>query len=206
MQRQMTCQIWFSPVQRRVNIRASTPQCCIHDEATVLGGAPSPLAYSFNFFVHKFSSPSIFTHYLFTPFYFLYIGHLTLYSTDILPLSLDLQHYSAIIQLKNKTAASNQQKLLINAQIDALSKQIRRSELVTEEITSLPDGVNTYSSIGRMFIQKNVPDLVRDLSSQSEEYKRTIESLKKKLDYVSKGLADAQQGLRDLISAKQQKM
>ncbi|EUB60281.1 Prefoldin subunit [Echinococcus granulosus] len=112
----------------------------------------------------------------------------------------------AIIQLKNKTAASNQQKLLINAQIDALSKQIRRSELVTEEITSLPDGVNTYSSIGRMFIQKNVPDLVRDLSSQSEEYKRTIESLKKKLDYVSKGLADAQQGLRDLISAKQQKM
>ncbi|KAL5961490.1 Box C/D snoRNA protein 1 [Taenia solium] len=111
-----------------------------------------------------------------------------------------------IIQLKGKTAASNQQKLLINAQIDALSKQIRRSELVTEEITSLPDGVNTYSSIGRMFIQKSIPDLVRDLSLQSEEYNRTIGSLKKKLDYVNKSLADAQQGLRDLISAKQQRM
>ncbi|KAL5103222.1 hypothetical protein TcWFU_001998 [Taenia crassiceps] len=51
---------------------------------------------------------------------------------------------------KSKTVASNQQKLLINAQIDALSKQIRRSELVKEEITSLPEGVNTYSSIGRI--------------------------------------------------------
>ncbi|VDM34058.1 unnamed protein product [Hydatigera taeniaeformis] len=112
----------------------------------------------------------------------------------------------AIVQLKNKTAASNQQKHLINAQIDALSKQIRRSELVTEEITSLPDSVNTYSSIGRMFIQKSVPDLVKDLSAQREEYNRTIESLKKKLEYVNKSLADAQQGLRDLISAKQQKM
>ena len=49
-----------------------------------------------------------------------------------------------------KTAASNQQKAVINAQIDALSKQIRRSELVTEEITSLPEDVNTYSAIGRM--------------------------------------------------------
>ncbi|VDD82773.1 unnamed protein product, partial [Mesocestoides corti] len=55
-----------------------------------------------------------------------------------------------IIQLKAKTISSNQQKSLLNAQIDALSKQIRRSELVAQEITSLPDGVNTYCSVGRM--------------------------------------------------------
>ena len=55
------------------------------------------------------------------------------------------------MQLKAKTVASNQQKVVINAQIDALSKQIRRSELVTEEITSLPKDVNTYSAVGKMY-------------------------------------------------------
>ena len=55
-------------------------------------------------------------------------------------------------------------------------------------------------------MQKSIPDLVSELSSQREEYNKTIESLKKKLDYVNKSLTDAQQGLRDLISAKQQKM
>lgn len=54
------------------------------------------------------------------------------------------------MQLKAKTMASNQQKGFLNAQVEALAKQIRRSELVTEEIKSLPEGVNTYSSTGRM--------------------------------------------------------
>lgn len=48
--------------------------------------------------------------------------------------------------------------------------------------------------------------MVADHSTQREEYNKTIESLKKKLEYVNKSLTDAQQGLRDLISAKQQKM
>ncbi|VUZ52071.1 unnamed protein product, partial [Hymenolepis diminuta] len=69
----------------------------------------------------------------------------------------------------------------------------------------MPEDVNTYCATGRMFIQKSIPDLVADLASQREEYNKTVEALKKKLDYVNKSLADAQQGLRDLISAKQQK-
>ena len=40
---------------------------------------------------------------------------------------------------------------------------------------------------------------------QRKEYKATIEYIKKQLDYVNKGLADVQQGLRGLISAKQHK-
>uniref|UniRef100_A0A5K3FCI0 Prefoldin subunit 6 n=2 Tax=Mesocestoides corti TaxID=53468 RepID=A0A5K3FCI0_MESCO len=120
--------------------------------------------------------------------------------------AVDEDIQKAIIQLKAKTISSNQQKSLLNAQIDALSKQIRRSELVAQEITSLPDGVNTYCSVGRMFIQKCIPDLVSELQTQREDYSKSIESLKKKLDYVNESLADAQQGLRDLISAKQQRM
>ncbi|KAM3172246.1 hypothetical protein ACTXT7_014958 [Hymenolepis weldensis] len=120
--------------------------------------------------------------------------------------SVDEDIQKAIIQLKAKTASSNQQKAIINSQIDALSKQARRSELVTQELNSVPEDVNTYCATGRMFIQKSIPDLIADLASQREEYNKTVEALRKKLDYVNKSLADAQQGLRDLISAKQQKM
>ncbi|VDO09733.1 unnamed protein product [Rodentolepis nana] len=119
--------------------------------------------------------------------------------------SVDEDIQKAIIQLKAKTASSNQQKAIINSQIEALSKQIRRSELVTQELHSMPEDVNAYSATGRMFIQKSIPDLITDLATQREEYSKTVEALKKKLDYVNKSLADAQQGLRDLISAKQQK-
>ncbi len=55
------------------------------------------------------------------------------------------------MQLKAKTAMSNQQKGFLNAQIEGLLKQARRSELVTEEIKALPEGVNTYKATGRMY-------------------------------------------------------
>nr|VZI22333.1 unnamed protein product [Spirometra erinaceieuropaei] len=90
--------------------------------------------------------------------------------------------------------------------INALNTQIRRSELVTEQVKELPDRTNTYSSVGRMFIQKSVSEIISELTDQRKECQRNVESLQAKLDYVNKGLQESQQGLRDLISLKQQKM
>uniref|UniRef100_A0A0X3NZM4 Prefoldin subunit 1 n=1 Tax=Schistocephalus solidus TaxID=70667 RepID=A0A0X3NZM4_SCHSO len=119
---------------------------------------------------------------------------------------MDPDIQKAVIELKNKTTQANQQIGFLNAQINALNTQIRRSELVTEQVKELPDGTNTYSSVGRMFIQKSVSEIISDLADQRKECQHNVESLQAKLDYVNKGLQEAQQGLRDLISLKQQKM
>lgn len=49
-----------------------------------------------------------------------------------------------------KKVETSQRVKLAQGQIQALKVAIRRSELTEEEVGELPDGTNTYQSVGRM--------------------------------------------------------
>ncbi len=50
-----------------------------------------------------------------------------------------------------KTIETAQRVKVAQAQIQSLKFTIKRSELAEQEISKLPDGTNTYQSVGRMY-------------------------------------------------------
>lgn len=56
----------------------------------------------------------------------------------------------AFSELMAKKVETSQRVKLAQGQIQALKVAIRRSELTEEEVGELPDGTNTYQSVGRM--------------------------------------------------------
>ncbi|OMH78999.1 putative prefoldin subunit 1 [Zancudomyces culisetae] len=75
----------------------------------------------------------------------------------------------------------------------------RKDEITKIELQSLPENVNTFVSLGKMFYKEPKSKIISDFEADSKSSKDMLEALQKKKKYLEKTLKDAQDNLRDFL-------
>ncbi|CAL8103313.1 unnamed protein product [Calicophoron daubneyi] len=109
----------------------------------------------------------------------------------------------AIEAHRQQTILANQQIAILNAQLEALNVKQRRSEIIEQELKTLPADAVTYRAIGRMFIKKNLPVIIEDIVHDRDLVNTSIETLKKNKEVISNGLNASKDSLLELLNSKQ---
>ncbi|VDP87003.1 unnamed protein product [Echinostoma caproni] len=109
----------------------------------------------------------------------------------------------AIEAHRQQTITANQQIAILNAQLEGLSVKHRRSELIEQELKTLPEDVVTYKATGRMFIRRDIPVILEGLLQERSSITENMELLKNNKEAVSKSLAESKEALRELLNSKQ---
>ncbi|THD19185.1 putative prefoldin subunit [Fasciola hepatica] len=109
----------------------------------------------------------------------------------------------AIEAHRQQTITANQQIAILNAQLDGMNVKHRRSELIEQELNTLPEDVVTYKATGRMFIKRSIPVILEGLLQERTIITENIDLLKNNREAVNKSLAESKEALRELLNAKQ---
>ncbi|KAJ2512250.1 hypothetical protein H4217_006979 [Coemansia sp. RSA 1939] len=90
----------------------------------------------------------------------------------------------------------------IDVQVSTNQRESRLAALTKREIEGLDTSVPVYKSMGKMFIQENKDDLLKDIKS-SEDSRALVEALEKKKKFVERDLEEATGNLKDMIKSMQ---
>lgn len=113
------------------------------------------------------------------------------------------KHFEELQMQMGETRAKMRQ---MDSQIELLSKAAQSAEITKKEVSKLPvEGINTYESVGRMFVLRPVPQISAMLEDKAKSATEKIKTLKSGQEYLEKSLKERQDNLRELIIQKQQK-
>ncbi|KAJ1734830.1 hypothetical protein LPJ72_002172 [Coemansia sp. Benny D160-2] len=91
----------------------------------------------------------------------------------------------------------------IDVQVSTNQRESRLAALTKREIEGLDTSVPVYKSMGKMFIQENKDDLLKDINKSSEDSRALVEALEKKKKFVERDLEEATGNLKDMIRSMQ---
>ncbi|KAJ2494231.1 hypothetical protein GGI11_008937 [Coemansia sp. RSA 2049] len=91
----------------------------------------------------------------------------------------------------------------IDVQVSTNQRESRLAALTKREIEGLDTSVPVYKSMGKMFIQENKDDLLKDINKSSEDSRALVEALEKKKKFVERDLEEATGNLKDMIKSMQ---
>ena len=118
---------------------------------------------------------------------------------------VDMELKKAFEELQVKIVNNRNQMKVIASQTEQLKRQIQHSTLTLAEIQQLSESVRMYEGVGRMFCLSDKPKVLKSLEEKSKLCETKIAAFEKSKEYLDKNLKDSENGLRELISAKQGK-
>ncbi|ESO12041.1 hypothetical protein HELRODRAFT_62144 [Helobdella robusta] len=122
-------------------------------------------------------------------------------SNQKLPVDLELK--KAFQELQMKMLSTSQQLKVSDLQIEQLKNQITRTKLVGKELEALPENVNTYRSLGRMFLKTPLQIVHQYLDKETSGFQDKIKSIENTKHYLERTLKESEENLRELVLSKQ---
>ncbi|ENN81758.1 prefoldin subunit 1 [Dendroctonus ponderosae] len=115
---------------------------------------------------------------------------------------VDLELKKAFAELQEKKIET-EQKLKISAiQIEALKRSKQHAQFTEREIAALDSAINTYDSVGRMFVLTPKATIEEDIKKKQTTAEAKIKTLEGQMVYLSNSLKEAENSLRELIQQK----
>lgn len=116
--------------------------------------------------------------------------------------TVDLELKKAFAELQHKMTDTAQKLKLADMQIEGLKKSKIHTELTVQEIKSMPPKTNTYESVGRMFILRDMPEITQDLQLKSQKYEEKIKALENNKVFLERNLKEAENNLREMVQQR----
>ncbi|TEB39932.1 Prefoldin [Coprinellus micaceus] len=104
-----------------------------------------------------------------------------------------------LVQIQQTAIQSRRSLDLSVQQIQAKERERRILQLTIDEISQMPQDVNMYKGVGKMFMMVPRNTMDQELKGQEKELSDDISSLNKKAKYFEKQHNDAQGQLRDIF-------
>ena len=121
-------------------------------------------------------------------------------SNPVVDLELKKHFEELQIQVQDSRGKMRQ----IDSQINSLKTNCAHSTITRTEILSLPEGIRTYESLGRMFVLRDVKDIQTMLEERVKSNEEKMKSLESNKKYLETGLKSKENSIRELIARKQQ--
>ncbi|KAL1305582.1 hypothetical protein AAFC00_007187 [Neodothiora populina] len=87
-------------------------------------------------------------------------------------------------EIEQKAAFSQQQIGIVKSQMAAKNRESRMLQLTTVELDGLPKDANIYEGVGKMFVACPPSEVKVRIAKESEDLKKDVENLEKKLNYL----------------------
>ncbi|KAL3665446.1 hypothetical protein V7S43_009481 [Phytophthora oleae] len=88
----------------------------------------------------------------------------------------------------------------IEAKLQAYSRQKKRLALVEREVADLPEGTNTYRSIGKMFLQTDREENAGAMKSEEKHVDEQVSSLEARKNYLNRQKQSVQDNITELLA------
>ncbi|KAH7463854.1 hypothetical protein PRIC1_006443 [Phytophthora ramorum] len=88
----------------------------------------------------------------------------------------------------------------IEAKLAAFTRQKKRLVLVEREVADLPEGTNTYRSIGKMFLQTDREENAESLKSEEKRTDEQVSSLEARKNYLNRQKQSVQDNITELLA------
>jgi len=116
---------------------------------------------------------------------------------------IDPELAQAFAELSMKKNQSENQIRISNNQIEGLTRKIQHSLLVEQEVKALPQDVNMYKAVGRMFLLQPQADIVKDLQDKKTAFTDKIKQLETSKEYLQRSIEECKNNVRELVMSKQ---
>jgi len=87
-------------------------------------------------------------------------------------------------EIETQAIAAQQQINIVRSQISVKQREIRKLQLTSNEVDTLPTDTNVYEGVGKMFVFSPIAEVNKRLSGETTELKSEVENLGKKLQYL----------------------
>ncbi|GMF19719.1 unnamed protein product [Phytophthora lilii] len=88
----------------------------------------------------------------------------------------------------------------IESKLAAYTRQKKRLALVEREVADLPEGTNTYRSIGKMFLQTNRDENAASMKSEEKRVDEQVSSLEARKNYLNRQKQSVQDNITELLA------
>ena len=116
---------------------------------------------------------------------------------------LELKRLFTDFQMKILETRSKVKQIENN--IESLQRCSQKSNLTEMELKTIPETVNTYQSVGRLFYKSPRNNIMASLKEKVKSNQERIEKLEKERGYLENSLKESENNLREMISHKQGK-
>ncbi|XP_013405108.1 prefoldin subunit 1 [Lingula anatina] len=116
--------------------------------------------------------------------------------------AVDMELKKAFQDLQSKMIQTTQQLKMSDMQVEQLKRQIQHSKLVEQELKTLPEGVNTYEGVGRMFICQPVETIKSNLGEKVKNAEAKIKTIETNKQYLERSIKESEDNLRELVLSK----
>eukprot|EP00644_Phytophthora_capsici_P001790 jgi/Phyca11/108182/e_gw1.14.122.1 len=88
----------------------------------------------------------------------------------------------------------------IESKLQAYTRQKKRLALVEREVADLPEGTNTYRSIGKMFLQTDRNENAAAMKSEEKSVDEQVSSLEARKNYLNRQKQSVQDNITELLA------
>ncbi|RLN98401.1 hypothetical protein BBJ28_00013022 [Nothophytophthora sp. Chile5] len=88
----------------------------------------------------------------------------------------------------------------IDAKLAAYARQKKRLALVEKEVAELPEGTNTYRSIGKMFLQTSTEENAATMKSDQKKTDEQVASLEARKNYLNRQKLSLEENITELLA------
>ncbi|XP_064645539.1 prefoldin subunit 1-like [Lineus longissimus] len=116
---------------------------------------------------------------------------------------IDQELKKAFQDLQIKMIQTRQQIKVSDMQKEQLKRQIVHSNLVEQELTTLPDDTKTYEGVGRMFILTPMTQVKDNLVEKKKSADEKISNIDSHKIYLEKNIKESEDNIREMVLSKQ---
>ncbi|KAJ3090239.1 hypothetical protein HK102_004330 [Quaeritorhiza haematococci] len=115
----------------------------------------------------------------------------------------DEQVRKVFIETQAKLTEYSRQLGLVKSQLQVRDRERRINDLTSKELSALDKDVNTYKSVGKMFVLTDVNVLLKELKVRKDDADRECKSLERAATKIERDIVDCQGHLKEMLRKRQ---
>ncbi|KAI8612844.1 Prefoldin, partial [Chytriomyces sp. MP71] len=106
------------------------------------------------------------------------------------------------IETQEKHQVTSRQLANVRAQINSKDRDRKIGNLAAKELASFPPSTVAYKSVGKMFLQQDLSEMIAGINKRSEDAASEIKALARANEKLERDIKDLERGLTELLQRR----
>lgn len=118
----------------------------------------------------------------------------------VIPGQLDAATAKECNELQTMHAEMSREYNTVQADLVRTQREFKMAEITCQELLEVPDAVNCYRSIGKMFLRSSKQGMVDHLTDNMERQRKYESDMTTKMKYMERKMVSLRQNIEELVS------
>jgi len=105
-----------------------------------------------------------------------------------------------MMEMLEKVRKTQIELMQVKSKIQGLLNEKKRMALTRGHLADMPTGVNTYQSVGKMFMQSDKAEISTFFDGEDDVCDRNVEKLQKQVEYLERRKASHEANIKDMAT------